>query len=63
MTTACRDERPEMIALDTSALMAVVLDEADSEACVRVLEAEAEIVICAATVAEALIVAARRNVG
>jgi ribonuclease VapC len=52
-----------MIALDTSALMAVVLDEADGEACMRVLEKETEIVISAATIAEALIVAARRNVG
>jgi ribonuclease VapC len=60
---ACRNERRAMIALDTSALMAVVLDEADGEACMRVLEMETEIVISAATIAEALIVAARRNVG
>ena len=50
-----------MIALDTSALMAVVLDETDGEACMRVLELEIEIVISAATVAEALIVAERRR--
>ncbi len=52
-----------MIAIDTSALMAVVLDEPDAAACVDVLEREADIVISAATVAEALIVAKRRNVG
>ena len=50
-----------MIAVDTSALLA--LGEAEADACVRVLETETEIVISAGTVAEALIVAARRNVG
>ena len=50
-----------MIALHTSALMA--LGEAEADACIRVLETETEIVISAGTVAEALIVAARRNVG
>ena len=50
-----------MIAVDTSALMAVVLDEAEAEACIAALEAEAELLISAGTVAEALIVAARRN--
>jgi ribonuclease VapC len=59
----CRNERPAMIALDTSALMAVVLDDVDAESCMRVLATETEIVISAATIAEALIVAARRNVG
>jgi ribonuclease VapC len=63
VTTGCRNERPAVIALDTSALLVVVLDEADGEACMRVLEMETEIVISAATIAEALIVAARRNVG
>ncbi|KIZ40801.1 MULTISPECIES: type II toxin-antitoxin system VapC family toxin [Rhodopseudomonas] len=51
-----------MIAVDTSALMAIVLNEADAEACISVLEAENELLISAGTVAEALIVAARRNV-
>jgi ribonuclease VapC len=51
-----------MIAVDTSALMAIVLAEAQSEACIEVLATEAEILISAGTVAEALIVAARRNV-
>ena len=52
-----------MIAVDTSALMAIVLDEADASACIAALETDDDILISAATVAEALIVAARRNVG
>lgn len=51
-----------MIAVDTSALMAIVLDEPAAEACMAVLEQQDEIVISAGTVAEALIVSARRNV-
>jgi ribonuclease VapC len=51
-----------MIAVDTSALMAIVLGEAGAEACIAALEVETEVLISAATVAEALIVAARRNV-
>ncbi|HEX3982916.1 MAG TPA: type II toxin-antitoxin system VapC family toxin [Acidisoma sp.] len=52
-----------MIAVDTSALMAIVLDEPAAEACIAVLEAEDDLLISAGTVAEALIVSARRNVG
>ncbi len=52
-----------MIAVDTSALMAVVLGEAEADACIAALEIEDEILISAATIAEALIVATRRNVG
>lgn len=51
-----------MIAVDTSALMAIVLREEAAEACKAALEAETELVISAGTVAEALIVAGRRNV-
>ena len=51
-----------MIAVDTSALMAIALGEPGCGACIDVLEAEAEVVISAGTVAEALIVAGRRNV-
>jgi ribonuclease VapC len=51
-----------MIAVDTSALMAIVLGETRAEACMTALEVETEVLISAATVAEALIVAARRNV-
>lgn len=52
-----------MIAVDTSALMAIVLDEPEADACIAALEAEDEILISAGTLAEALIVSARRNVG
>lgn len=52
-----------MMAVDTSALMAILLDEPDAEACIAALEAEDDLVISAGTVAEALIVAARREVG
>jgi ribonuclease VapC len=52
-----------MIAVDTSALMAIVLNEPEADACIAVLEAEDDILISAGTVAEALIVSARRNVG
>ncbi|MGE0240243.1 MAG: type II toxin-antitoxin system VapC family toxin [Parvibaculaceae bacterium] len=52
-----------MIAVDTSALMAVVLNETEADACAGALEAEERLLISAGTVAEALIVAARRNVG
>ncbi len=51
-----------MIAVDTSALMAVVLGEPQADACVAALERADVLLISAATVAEALIVAARRNV-
>jgi ribonuclease VapC len=52
-----------MIAVDTSALMAIVLNESEADACIAALEAEDEILISAGTAAEALIVSARRNVG
>ena len=52
-----------MIAVDTSALMAIALGEKEADAWIMVLETETEVVISAGTVAEALIVAARRNVG
>ena len=62
-TTVCPNDRGSLIAVDTSALMAIALGEARAAACVSVLEAEPELVISAGTVAEALIVAGRRNVG
>jgi ribonuclease VapC len=52
-----------VIVVDTSALMAVALDEPDAEACSDVLASEADILISAATLAEALIVAGRRQIG
>jgi ribonuclease VapC len=51
-----------MIAVDTSALMAVILDEPPAAACIRALEQAPALVISAATVAEALIVATKRGV-
>ena len=51
-----------MIAVDTSALMAIVLGESKAEACIAVLAAETEVLISAGTLAEALIVAGRRKV-
>ena len=56
-------DRPQMIALDTSALMVIALDEPGAEACMAALEAEDEILISAGTLAEVLIVSARRRVG
>ena len=50
-----------MIAVDTSALMAIVLDEPPAEACVAALESGGELLISAATVTEALIVSMGRN--
>jgi ribonuclease VapC len=51
-----------VIAVDTSALMAVILDEPPAAACIQALERAPGLVISAATVAEALIVATRRGV-
>ncbi len=52
-----------MIAVDTSALMAIVLNEPEADACVAALAGGGRLLISAGTVAEALIVARRRNVG
>jgi len=51
-----------MIAVDTSALMAIVLNEPEADRCIAALEAEDDLLISAGTVAEALIVAARRKI-
>lgn len=51
-----------MIAVDTSAILAVVLDEKPADACIAVLESESNVLISAGTVAEAFIVATRRGV-
>jgi ribonuclease VapC len=51
-----------VIAVDTSALMAIVLGEPQSDACMAALEAEDVVLISAGTVAEALIVAGQKNV-
>ena len=52
-----------MIAVDTSALMAIALGERTAAACMKTLEAENDVLISAGTVAEALIVSSLRNVG
>ena len=52
-----------MIVVDTSAFMAVALDEPQASASIAVLEDERDLLISAATVAEALIVANGRGVG
>ena len=52
-----------MIAVDTSALMAILLGEPEAAACTDALAANDRLLISAATVAEALIVAERRGLG
>lgn len=51
-----------MIAVDSSALMAIVLNEPEAEACITAIERADRLLISAGTVAETLIVADRRNV-
>lgn len=51
-----------MIAVDTSALIAIALGEPEGARCITVLAEEPDLVISAGTLAETLIVAARRNV-
>lgn len=51
-----------MIVVDTSAIMAILLDEPAADACMAAIEAEDDIAISAGTLAETLIVAQRRNV-
>lgn len=50
-----------MMAVDTSALIAIVLGEPEAQPCIDVLGQEPDIIISAATLTEALIVAARRG--
>lgn len=50
-----------MIAVDTSALMAILLDEEEGASCAAALRTNEQLVISAGTVAEALIVAERRG--
>ncbi len=52
-----------MIAVDTSALIAILQNEAEADACAAILETEHVLLISAGTLAEALIVSARRNIG
>lgn len=50
-----------MIVVDTSALMALLLDEPDAETIADILANDADVSISAVTLAEARIVAARRD--
>jgi len=52
-----------VIAVDTSALLAILLDEAEADAFAGTLAQADALVISAGTVAEALIVAERRGLG
>jgi ribonuclease VapC len=51
-----------VIAVDTSALMAVILGDAEADRCIKILAAETDVLISAGTLAEVIIVAGRRNV-
>lgn len=51
-----------MIAVDTSALLAIILSESEAPACVRALAGEEERLVSAGTFAELLIVSAGRNI-
>ncbi len=50
-----------MIVVDTSALLAVILNEPSGRACKGALAAESQVTISAGTLAEALLVAGRRG--
>ena len=52
-----------MIAVDTSALMAILLDEPEADSCIAALSGPDDLVISAGTMAEALIVAKARGLG
>lgn len=51
-----------MMAVDTSALMAILLGEPHGEACAAALKTDEDVIVSAGTIAEALVVATRRNV-
>jgi ribonuclease VapC len=50
-----------VIAVDTSALIAIMKDEPEADACIAALQAETPLLISAGTIAEALIVAGRHG--
>jgi ribonuclease VapC len=52
-----------VIAVDTSALMAILLAEPEADGCMAAIAAADKLLISAGTVAEALIVAGRRALG
>ena len=51
-----------MIAVDTSALLAIVFNEPEAESCAAALASSEAVLVSAGTLVEALIVAAGRNV-
>ncbi len=51
-----------MIVIDTSALIAILLSEPEAERCMAVMASNTELAISAGTLAEALVVAERRNI-
>jgi ribonuclease VapC len=51
-----------VIVVDTSALMAIALDEPQADACIAVLESADQVLISAGTLAEALIVAGGKGI-
>lgn len=51
------------MAVDTSALMAILLGEPEADDCIAALAQGGDLLLSAGTMAEALIVAERRNVG
>jgi len=53
----------DKITVDTSALMAILLDETEADRCMAALTGARSVLISTATIAEALIVAGRRGVG
>jgi ribonuclease VapC len=52
-----------VIVIDTSALMAIVLDDAGAGPCMTAIEQNRDLAISAGTLAESLIVATRRGIG
>ena len=50
-----------MIVIDTSALVAIALNEEKSSTCIQVIEAEPDVLLSAGTLAEMLVVSARRG--
>ncbi len=51
-----------MIVVDTSALMAILLGEPDGDRCIEALAVQGDVAMSAGTLAEALMVAGRRNI-
>lgn len=52
-----------MIAIDTSALLAIAFEETQADVCAAALEKDPDVLISAGTLAEALIVATPRGLG